>query len=124
MDCEMTKSELVAYLFGVIERDTRTGVEEHLLGCSSCLSEFIALKRAAETADAEPSRGARERLRHAVADELKSRAPRSSWSWWERPLAVALAGLMVVMAMAFVRRIAESPGAPPRTMSQPVSPPG
>jgi hypothetical protein len=120
----MTKSELVAYLFGVVASDARSGVEEHLLGCSSCLGEFIELKRAAETADAEPSRAARERLRHAVADELKSRAPRSSWSWWERPLALALAGLTVVMAMAVVHRIAESPGAPPRTMAQSTSPPG
>jgi len=124
MDCEMTKSELVAYLFGVIDEDARSGVEEHLLGCSSCLREFIELKRAAETADAEPSRGARERLRRAVADELKSRAPRSSWSWWERPLAVALAGLMVVMALVFVRHIAESPGTPPHTLAQPSSIPG
>ena len=124
MDCEMTKSELVAYLFGIVENGARTGVEQHLLGCSSCLRDFIALKRAAETAEAEPSRGARERLRSAVADELKSRAPRSSWSWWERPLAVALAGLMVVMAMVFVRRIAESPGAPPRAMALPSSPSG
>ena len=124
MDCEMTQSELVAYLFGVIEESTRTRVEQHLLGCSSCLHEFIALKRAAETADAEPSAGARDRLRRAVADELKSRAPRSSWSWWERPLAVALAGLMVMLAMVFVRRIAASPGAPPHAMSPPSSPSG
>ena len=124
MDCEMTKSELVAYHFGVIEERARTGMEQHLLGCSSCLREFIELKRAAETADAEPSPAVKARLRSAVADELKSRALRSSWSWWERPLAVALAGLMVVMATVFVRRIAESPGAPPRAISQPVSPSG
>ena len=119
MDCEMTQSELVADLFGVIEDGARPGVEQHLLGCSSCLCEFIALKRAAETAEAEPSAAVRDRLRRAVGKELKDRAPRSSWSWWERPLAVALAGLMVVMAMVFVRRIAASPGVPPRTMSQP-----
>ena len=124
MDCEMTQSELVAYLFGVIEESARPSVEQHLLGCSSCLREFIALKRAAETADAEPSVGARDRLRRAVADELKSRARRSAWSWWERPLAVALAGLMVVMAMVFVRRIAASPGVPPRALSPPSSPSG
>ena len=124
MDCEMTQGELVAYLFGVIEESARTEVEHHLLGCSSCLREFIALKRAAETAEAEPSRGVRDRLRRAAAEDLKSRAPRSSWSWWERPLAVALAGLMVMLAMVFVRRIAASPGAPPRTMSHPSSPSG
>ena len=124
MDCEMTKSELVAYLFGVIEESARTGVERHLLGCPSCLREFVELKRAADTADAEPSTGAAERLRRAVAEELKRSAPRSSWSWWERPLAVALAGLMVMLAMVFVRRIAASPGVPPRTMSQPPAPTG
>jgi anti-sigma factor RsiW len=121
VDCEMTQSELVAYLFGVVDESARTGVEQHLLGCSSCLREFIELKRAAEMADAAPSPGARERLRRAVTDEVKSRAPRSSWSWWEKPLAVALAGLMVMMAMMFVRRIAASPGSPPRTLAIPTS---
>ena len=119
MDCEMTKSGLVAYHFGVVDEGARTGVEQHLLGCSSCLREFIELKRAAETADAEPSRSAKERLRRVVADELKGRAPASSWSWWERPLAVALAGLIVMTAMMFVRRLAAGPGSPPHTMSQP-----
>ena len=118
MDCEMTQSELVAYLFGVIEDRTRADVEQHLLDCSSCLREFIALKRAAETADDAPSAVAKDRLRRDVAGELR-RASHASWSWWERPLAVALAGLMVVMAMMFVRRIAASPGAPPHTMAAP-----
>jgi predicted anti-sigma-YlaC factor YlaD len=124
VDCEMTSSELVPYLFGVIADDPRSGVEEHLLGCSSCLRDFIALKRAAETADAEPSPGARGRLRHAVATELRSRAPRATWSWWERPLALGLAGAVVMIAMMAVHRLSSSPGAPPRTISPSSMPSG
>jgi anti-sigma factor RsiW len=120
----MIQSELVAYLFGVIDESARTQVEQHLLDCPSCLREFMAVKRAAETAEADPSAGVREQLRRDVAEELKRGARRSTWSWWERPLAVALAGFMVMLAMVFVRRIAASPGVPPRTMSPPSAPTG
>jgi len=120
----MTRSELVPYLFGVIAPSARPGVEEHLFTCSSCLRDFIDLKRAAETADGEPSPGFEQRLRRAVAAEVKGNAPRSSWSWWERPLALGLAGVMVMMAMAAVHRLSSSPGAPPHTMTLPSSSPG
>ncbi|MBN9686421.1 zf-HC2 domain-containing protein [Corallococcus sp. NCSPR001] len=89
MSCHTVAPELVAYHFGTLDPETRQAVEDHLPVCGSCLREFIALKRALETSEEGPlpSAQARERLRLAVARELRPRATSRTWSRWERPLA-------------------------------------
>jgi anti-sigma factor RsiW len=113
MDCDVIQRDLVAYHFGVIEGDARHAVEEHLFGCTSCLGDFLTLKREIETADARPSAGARDRLRRAVAREVGA-----TRSWWERPLALGLAGVTLVFAIFAVHALASSPGGPPRSQPQ------
>lgn len=120
MSCEKVAPELVAYHFGTIDPEARHAVEDHLPGCVKCLREFIALKRDMETSEEEPppSQEARERLRLAVARELRARAPSHSWRWWERPLALGgalamLAGAMVVTYTASIRE-----GVAPRALSR------
>jgi len=120
MSCDTVEPELVAYHFGTLGPEARQAVEDHLPRCVHCLGEFIALKRAMETSEEEPppSQAARERLRLAVARELRVRAPSRSWRWWERPLALGgalavLAGAIVVTYTASVREAVA-----PRTLSR------
>jgi anti-sigma factor RsiW len=120
MSCETVEPELVAYHFGTLEPEVRQAVEDHLLGCVSCLREFMALKRNMETGEAEPppSQAARERLRLAVARELRGRAPSRTWRWWERPLALggAVAVLASAMFMTYTASVREAVA--PRALSR------
>jgi anti-sigma factor RsiW len=120
MSCDKVEPELVAYHFGTIDPEARQAVEEHLLSCGSCLREFIALKRNMETGEEEPapSQQARERLRLAVARELRGAPPARSWRWWERPLAIggALAVLTGALFMTYTASISEPVA--PRALSR------
>jgi anti-sigma factor RsiW len=115
MDCGVIERDLVSYHFGVIEDDARRAVEAHLVGCAACLRDFLTLKREIETADARPSRAAQARLRRAVAEQIGATRPRFAWSWWERPLALGLAGVTLVGAIFAVHLLASTPGAAPHT---------
>ena len=118
MSCQQIEPELVGYHFGVVDDDTRQQIEDHLVECPGCLRSFLALKRDLETADSgpRPSAALRARLRQDVAAEL-GLLPRR-WAWWERPLALALAGAAVVAAVFLVGTLATSPGAMPHGMRE------
>jgi anti-sigma factor RsiW len=123
MTCAQIEPELVAYHFGLVSDDTRELVEVHLASCSACLRAFLELKRAIETnqGDPPPSKAARARLRSAVAAELGVRTPaevESRRRWWERPLAVAIAASVVLVAGATTRALTSGPGSPPYALSQ------
>lgn len=118
MSCAEIQPELVCYHFGEIEPELRDAVESHLRSCSACLDDFLALKREIETAgtDAAPSRAAYARLRRAV--ERQVRPPRRRpWSWWERPVALLVAGAAVAAAIFVLQTISTGPGSEPRTLS-------
>lgn len=117
MDCDLTRPDLIAFHFGEIEDQPRLRMEAHLLSCQACLREFLALKRSIETTEARPSETAREKLRDAVAREVASQRP-PAWSWWQRPLAVAVAAAAVVLAAATVNLMAASPGRAPHAWSK------
>jgi anti-sigma factor RsiW len=116
MDCKLIQPDLVSYHFGMIEVDARERVEKHLLECPQCLRDYIALKREMETTEERPSPAAKARLREAVAREVGRRV---TWSWWERPLAVAFAAVAILTAGSMVHALATSDGRPPRTISNP-----
>jgi anti-sigma factor RsiW len=118
MDCGVIERDLVSFHFGVIEDDARRAVEVHLVGCAACLRDFLTLKREIETADARPSRAAQARLRRAVAEEIGATRPRFDWSWWERPLALGLAGVTLVGAIFAVHLLASTPGAAPHATQE------
>ena len=111
MDCELIQPDLAAYHFGEIDASGRSAIEAHLGACPRCLRDYFALKRSLETFEARPSPEAKERLRRAVASATQH-AP-SSWRWWERPLAVALACAAVLLSAAATGALANSPGGPP-----------
>lgn len=119
MRCEEVELELVAYHFGLLSEEGRREVEGHLCDCSACVRSFVDLKRAIEL-DEEgpgPSVGARARLRRAVAKELQIGEAGRGWSWWERPMAFAVAGSAMVLAMLATHVVVSGPGAPPHGLA-------
>jgi anti-sigma factor RsiW len=86
--------DLLEYQFETLEPDGRDQVEEHLKTCTACLSSYFALKNSLQ-GDARPSAAARDRLRAAVAKQL-----RPPWRWWEPTFAFASALLVVFLSIA------------------------
>ncbi|HET9240420.1 MAG TPA: zf-HC2 domain-containing protein [Oligoflexus sp.] len=65
MDCKVNQESLIDFQFGNMDRQARSEVEAHLLGCSSCLEEFFLLKRDVESAHdviLKPSSQVKERI--------------------------------------------------------------
>jgi anti-sigma factor RsiW len=112
MSCEQVRPALSGYHFDTLDPNERAHVEAHLPGCPHCVAEYIAIKRAIETAShvPAPSERARLRLRQAMASALSRRAPAV---WWERPLAVSVAAASVLLALGVVQAISQAPGAAP-----------
>lgn len=119
MSCDTIQAELVAYHFGTESDETRDAVEAHLLECSQCLRDYLALKRAIETGEGAPapSEAARVKIRRSVALALGVEREERAWSWWERPLAVAFASAALVCAVAGTRVLTSGPGSPPHAVS-------
>jgi hypothetical protein len=124
MNCETMQGELVGFHFGAITDADRRGIEAHLASCPACLGAYFALKRDVETAELEPrpSSLARERLRNAVARELRVSAGPVVHRWWERPLAFSSAAAAVVLALFTTHLLATVPGAPPHGLSELAAP--
>jgi anti-sigma factor RsiW len=120
MSCERIENELVAFHFGVVSPETRRELEAHLPGCAGCLASYLALKRDIETAELEPgpTPAARRRLRRAVAEELGLLPPRPRWSWWERPLALGIAGAAVAAALLLLGVLSPAAGWMPHALRQ------
>lgn len=117
MSCSEIEHELVAYHFNALDDDARHRMEAHLCACAPCVRAYVELKRAVETSEDAPkvSDAARTRLKRAVARELGIEDRK--WSWWERPLALAVAASIVLAAGATTRALASEPGAPPHALS-------
>jgi len=77
------------------------------------------MKREIETAelDERPSPTARQRLRRAVARELRIEPEPRAWSWWERPVAFGFAGAALAAAAMVVGVVSGGDGSPPRTLA-------
>jgi anti-sigma factor RsiW len=112
MSCNEIETDLVGYHFGTLDDDARRRVEEHLVSCADCVRAFVETKRAIETSEAAPapSNAARARLRRSVARELGVGLERT---WWERPVAIALAASVVLVASATMHALTTTDGSPP-----------
>lgn len=118
MTCETIEPDLVAYHFAVLDDDARERVESHLASCGACVRAFVELKRAIERADdATPAPCARAKLRDAVARELGIAPANVARRRWERPLALALAASVVLLAGRATHAITSGPGTPPYGLS-------
>jgi anti-sigma factor RsiW len=105
------ESELTGYQFGTLGEETRRRVEEHLIECPECVKAFVEIKRAIETSEAAPapSDAARARLRRAVKSEMGI----AERTWWERPIAFALAASVVLAATATMHALTTTDASPP-----------
>jgi hypothetical protein len=120
MTCNQVEPELIAFHFGLVADGVREHVEGHLLSCPACLGKFLDRKRTIETCDdgPPPSAALRARVRQAVAVELGIGRRAYVWSWWERPLAFAFAGVAVWLALFAVHTLASGPGMRPHRLSE------
>ena len=105
MDCRGFDEDLIPYVLGIIEHDeARVRIEEHLLGCPSCLRAFLETKRHVERAGGSPrpSPAVKERLRAALfAAPVVSRPARFFRSFARPvPLYQALGAALAVAALA------------------------
>ncbi|MFT3712414.1 MAG: zf-HC2 domain-containing protein [Archangium sp.] len=94
------KRDLMAWQLGDLHGEERVKLEAHVSECTSCVREFIALKRDVELAEdgPAPSFAAKEKLRHAVKLEL-GLVP---GPWWERPVAFFVGTASVACALLIV----------------------
>lgn len=67
MDCAAVASHLVGYHFATLDDAERDAIDAHLLGCTTCLGAYLALKRASDQRPLEkPSAAVKARLRESV----------------------------------------------------------
>lgn len=118
MEHDLIQIDLVPYHFGTIDDEARDRVESHLMTCAACLKDYLALKRSIEAPEARPSDLAKARLRKAVMREVGHEESRVTWSWWERPLAVAFASAAVMAAIALVDGVETTPGSAPHSLER------
>ena len=99
------KDVLIDYLYGEIDRVSRTSVEAHLLACTRCAAEVNGLKDVRGTLEAWVPPEAELGFR-MVSDTHPEPAPESFWDrFWRQPawgLAVASV-LVLVSAWAFTK---------------------
>jgi len=68
MDCTGVASHLVAYHFATVSDEERDAIDAHLLGCTTCLASYLALKRATDKSPLErPAASVKARLRAEIA---------------------------------------------------------
>ena len=118
MDCKRLDEELVPFALAALDGATRAAVEAHLVGCSRCVSAYLAVKRAVdagEEADA-PSELTRARIRRDAEKELAAvSAPRAA-AERKRPRravwAVAVSAAAAMLLAPLVWRAAHEAGEP------------
>ena len=99
MDCALV--DLVGYHFATIEDDDRAKVDEHLVGCTTCLRAYLALKHKVEDAE-RPSDKTRQRLRVAVKARFTPSTVGRVRAWLGRPIPLyqGLAAAVVAVVIA------------------------
>ena len=102
MDARHPETELIAYLKDELPADARETVARHLESCASCRETSTAFR----TLLTDLARGVPTvppmhwgRYRAELRSRMEARAERR-WTWWRRPLPVALsAGLATALAV-------------------------
>jgi anti-sigma factor RsiW len=110
MDCALIQGKLIEYQFAALEDGDREGVEAHLLGCTSCLRTYLALKAQVDRGSGGgegPSEAARVRLRAAVEARFRSTPGRRLRRWLSRPVPL-YQGLAVAAVVAAASALAPS----------------
>lgn len=115
--CERVRELLPGYHLVTLEAEDRSEVEQHLGRCLACVRELVAWKRAFEVDEGpSPPAGLRARVRAAVLAECAPRSPLRAR--WERPLALAVAAGLIVVAESLTTLLTGGEGAPPRGLGR------
>ena len=102
MDCALV--DLVGYHFATIEHDKHAKVDEHLVGCTTCLRAYLALKHKVEDAE-RPSDKARLRLRAAVETRFTPSTVGRLRAWLGRPIPLYQGLAAAVVAVVIAARV-------------------
>lgn len=117
MDCKRVDEELVPFALAALDGATRAALEAHLVGCSRCVSAYLAVKRAVDAGEeAEaPSELARARVRAEAERTLAAARPAPAGAA-QRPRravwAVAAAAAATMLLAPLVWRAAHEAGEP------------
>jgi anti-sigma factor RsiW len=89
MDCALIQEHLIGYHFAALSEEERQSVEAHLVACSACLREYLALKaevdRGSRPAEG-PSEAVRLKLRAAVEARFRPSAAKRFRRYLSRPV--------------------------------------
>ncbi len=120
MNCDDVSERLVALQLGGLEAEERGAVEAHPLLCPACFGEHLDWLRAATAPDeglrARPE--ARARTRAIAAQALGVVAEGGARSRWDRPMALAFAAVVVLVANLASRALTRGPGEPPHRVAE------
>jgi len=115
--CARVRERLPGYHLVTLEAEDRSEVEQHLGRCLACVRELVAWKRAFEVDEGpSPPVHLRARVRAAVLAECAPRSPLRAR--WERPLSLAVACGLIVVAESLTTLLTGGEGAPPRGLGR------
>lgn len=100
MACHLVEEKLLAFSLAAAGQEEARRIEEHLLGCRSCLAEYFAAKRALEASNISTDRP-RAEVKSKLAAEFRrvkflTRVRQSPVSWIAAGLAAAAATALFV----------------------------
>ena len=133
MDCRLIQDELFPYTLGTSSEEDRVGIDEHLLGCTSCLRAYLRLKHHVErgaSLGARPSDETRRRIREDVAALVRPRGAARVRHWLRRPIplyqGLAVAAVAAAVSIALPQAVSALSRRPAETtarvdMSRPVA---
>jgi anti-sigma factor RsiW len=103
-DCRRFDEDLIPYVLGLVDDEARARLDEHMVGCATCLRAFLETKRHVERAGGSPrpSPAAKERLRQALFDRPAASRPARVWRSLARPVPLyqAFGAVLAVAALA------------------------
>lgn len=107
MDCRLIQGELIAYHFATTREEERERIDEHLLGCTTCLRAYLRLKRHIErgaTLGDRPASAVKQRLRADVEAAFRPSGRERVRRWLRRPIplyqGIAAAAVALLLAGA------------------------
>jgi anti-sigma factor RsiW len=103
MDSRHPETELIAYLKDELAAPERETVARHLDGCAECGQTLAAFRRLLDGVAAVPAPAVPwPRYRAELRQRLEARTERGRWSWWRRPLPVAVSAGLAAAVLAVV----------------------
>jgi anti-sigma factor RsiW len=123
MDCTLIQGTLIGYHFATLSDPERGEVEGHLVACTECLRDYLALKAHVDhagpdaPAGAVPGEAARLRLRAAVRARFRPTPARRLGRWFATPVPLyqgVMVAAAIVLAFALEPAIARAVHPDPR----------